>query len=114
MKPLKTKDLHPCDSCGGSLMPIFYRLNISFRQLMINTAAANEVLGTSQILGGNLFLGSMMSPDRDVTIELPGYQIDKDLFICQSCAMGLRGEPFTVRPLDWMIESENEEAPNEL
>ena len=115
MKPLKTSDLHPCDSCGGSIAPFFYRLTISFRQLIINPTAVNEVLGTAQILGGNLFLGSAMSPDRDATIEMPGYQIDKDLFLCSDCVMGVtKDQAFTVRPLDWMIESENEGDDDEL
>lgn len=111
MKPLKTRDLHPCDSCGGSIAPVFYRLTVSFRQLMIDPTAVNAVLGTAQILGGNLLLGSVMSPDQDATIELPGYQVDKDLFLCQDCVMGVNSkeDTFAIRPLDWMIESENEE-----
>ncbi len=115
MKPLKTKDLRPCDNCGGSIVPFFYRLRIEFRQLGIDRTAVNQVLGTAQILGGNLFLGSAMSPDRDATIEMPGYQIDKDLFLCSDCLMGLtKDQAFTIRPLDWMIESESEEDPDEL
>jgi hypothetical protein len=66
-------------------------------------------MGTAQILGGNLFLGSVMSPNRDATIEMPGYQVDKDLFLCSDCVTGMKGKSFTMRPLDWMIESENEE-----
>jgi hypothetical protein len=66
-------------------------------------------MGTAQILGGNLFLGSVMSPNSDATIEMPGYQVDKDLFLCSDCVTGMKDEPFVIRPLDWMIESENEE-----
>lgn len=114
MKSLKTKDLRPCDNCGGSIVPFFYRLRIEFRQLGIDRTAVNQVLGTAQILGGNLLLGSMMSPDKDATFELPGYQVDSDIFLCSDCVMGLNGEPFAIRPLDWMIESESEEDPDEL
>lgn len=106
---IKTKDLHPCDGCGGPIAPFFYRLTVNFRQLFIDPTAVNEVLGTAQILGGNLFLGSVMSPDRDATIEMPGYQIDKDLFLCSNCVMGMDSEPFTIRPLDWMSEKGSEE-----
>jgi hypothetical protein len=113
MKPLKTRDLHPCDSCGGGIAPFFYRLRIEFRQLMIDPTAVNAVMGTAQIFGSNLKMGELMSPNSDATIELPGYQVDKDIFLCQDCAMGIGapsgGEPFVIRPLDWMIESENEE-----
>ena len=109
MKPLKTRDLHPCDSCGGSIVPFFYRLRIEFRQMGIDRHAINQVLGTAQILDGNMMLGEMMSPNKDVTFELPGYQVGKDLFLCSDCVMGMKGEPFVIRPLDWMIESENEE-----
>lgn len=114
MKPIKTRDLRPCDGCGGSIAPFFYRLTFSFRQLAIDRTAVNEVLGTAQILGGNLLLGSTMSPNRDATIEMPGHQIDKDLFLCSACVIGGNGTPFVIRPLDWMLESENEEDPDEL
>lgn len=111
---IKTRDLRPCDSCGGSIKPFFYRLKISFRQLAIDPTAVNQVLGTAQIFGGNLALGSIMSPDSDATFELPGYQIDKDLFLCQDCVMGMKGkEPFVVRPVDLMIKAENEEDEEE-
>lgn len=113
MKPLKTRDLHPCDGCGGRIAPFFYRLRIEFRQLMIDPTAVNQVLGTSQILGGNFLLGEIMSPNSDATIEMPGYQVGKDLFLCSDCVMGMNGEPFAIRPLDWMIESENEEEGDE-
>lgn len=109
MKSLKTRDLHPCDGCGGSIAPFFYRLTISFRQLAIDPTAVNGVLGTAQIFGGNLKMGELMSPNSDATIELPGYQVDKDIFLCQDCAMGMNGKPFVIRPLDWMIESEGED-----
>lgn len=111
MKPLKTRDLKPCDACGGSIAPFFYRLTVSFRQLGIDPTAVNGVLGTAQIFGGNLMLGEMMSPNQDATFELPGYQVDKDIFLCQDCVMGMNGEPFTIRPLDWMLESEEGETP---
>jgi len=106
MKPLKTRDLHPCDACGGKIAPVFFRLELSFRQLAIDYTAVNQVLGTTQVLGGNFVLGEMMSPNSDATIELPGYQVDKDIHLCMDCAMGIKGEPFRIRPLDWMIEDE--------
>ncbi|MEZ4594547.1 MAG: hypothetical protein R3D55_25895 [Chloroflexota bacterium] len=109
MKPLKTSDLHPCDACGGSIVPFFYRLTVSFRQLAIDRTAVNGVLGTAQIFGGNLRMGELMSPNQDATFELPGYQVDKGIFLCQDCVMGMNGEPFVIRPLDWMIESEEDE-----
>lgn len=114
MKPLKTNELRPCDNCGGSIIPFFYRLRIEFRQLGIDRHAVNQVLGTAQMLGGNLFLGSMMSPNQDATFELPCYQVDKDIILCQDCVIGMTREPFVIRPLDWMIEPENEEADDEL
>ena len=110
MKPLKTRDLHPCDACGGKIAPVFFRLELSFRQLMIDPTAVNGVLGTAQIFGGNLKIGELMSPNSDATIELPGYQVDKDIHLCMDCAMGMNGEPFVIRPLDWMLETENEEG----
>jgi len=115
MKPLKTNELRPCDNCGGSIVPFFYRLTVSFRQLGLDRKAINQVLGTAQILGGNMLLGSMMSPNQDATFEMPGYQIDKDIILCSKCVMGMTDKPFAIRPLDWIVESENEEeAPDEL
>lgn len=98
---IKTSDLRACDACGQSINPIFFRLQVSLRHLAIDRTAVNEVLGTSQILGGSLFLGSIMSPNRDATIELDGYKIDRDLFICPRCI----GE-FKIDVLEMMAESE--------
>ena len=111
MKPLKTSDLRACDICGGSITPFFYRLKIQFRQLGIDRTAVNQVLGTAQIFGGNLRLGEMMSPNKDATIEMPGYRVDKDIFLCPDCVMGSAGkEPFTLLPLDLMLDSEDEDG----
>ena len=102
---IKTTDLRPCDNCGGPIAPFFYRLEIKFRQLMVDYSAVNQ-LGTAAILGGNIGLGAIMSPDRDVLIEMPGYRIDKELWLCINCVLGLDGEPFVIRPTDLMEESE--------
>ena len=107
---MKTKDLRPCDICGGSIVPFFYRLKIQFRQVAINITAVNQVLGTAQIFNGNMLLGSLMSPNQDVLIEMPSYQIDKDIWLCQNCVMGAAGsEPYTIRLVDLMMEAEYED-----
>lgn len=31
---IKTKDLRPCDNCGGNIIPVFYRLEIELTQLV--------------------------------------------------------------------------------
>lgn len=100
MKMLKTHELRPCENCGGAIAPVFYRMTISFRQLGIDYQAANAVLGTAQVFGGNLAMGRIMSPDQDATFEL-GYKIDKDYFLCQSCVTSC---DLPLRPLDLMIE----------
>lgn len=108
VKSIKTSDLRPCDVCSGPIAPVFYRLTVSFRQMGIDPTAVNQVLGTAQIFGGNLQLGSMMSPDSDAAIELPGYNIDRDLFICQDCIMGRPGhEPYNLIPVELMGEHED-------
>lgn len=81
---------------------------------MIDPTAVNAVLGTTQILGGNFLLGETMSPNQDATIELPGYQVDKDIHLCMDCAMGINGEPFAIRPLDWILESEDDDEEEQL
>jgi len=103
---IKTKDLRPCDSCGGPLSFIFYTLKVEFRQMMINRTAVNEVVGTAQIFGGNLDLGTIMSPDRDAANNA-GYHIKKDLILCQSCVMENR---VTISPIDLMIEHEEKDG----
>ena len=111
---MKTSELRPCDKCGGSIMPIFYRLKIEFRQLAIDQAAVNEVVGTAKIYGGNMAMGSIMSPNRDATVEMPGYRIDKDIFLCQSCVLGMGDNaPFSIRPVDMMAESERQSTGDE-
>ncbi|NJN54002.1 MAG: hypothetical protein HC804_04120 [Anaerolineae bacterium] len=84
----KTTDLKPCDNCGGPVAPIFYRAELKFRQVMIDMTAVNQVMGTAQILGGNMRLASVMSPNQDILIELPGYKIDKDLLALPELCAG--------------------------
>ncbi len=106
----KTTDLRPCDNCGGPIAPFFYRVEIKFRQVMIDPRAVNQVLGTAQILG-SLELGAIMAPNRDVLIESPAYRIDKDIWLCQSCTYGLESnKPFKIDLVQMMIEHEREET----
>jgi len=100
---MKTSELRPCDNCGASIAPIFYRVKVSLRQMMIDRTAVNQVLGTAQIFGGNLRLGSIMSPNRDAAVEMPAYQIDKDLVLCQECATD---PDFSISPVGLMMEHE--------
>ena len=52
-----------------------------------------------------------MSPNQDVLIEMPGYKVDKDIWLCQNCVMGMAGsEPYTIRPVDLMMDAEDEET----
>lgn len=103
---VRTSDLKPCDNCGGSIVPIFYRIEVKFRQVAIDLTAVNQVLGMAQIFNGNLQLGSLMSPNQDVLIELPGYRIDKDIWLCQNCVLGRHDEPYTISPVGLMLEAE--------
>lgn len=88
MNALKTSDLvKGCSICGGSLMPMFFRFKIEVRQLAIDITAVNEVVGTARMFNNNLVMANVMSPNRDATIEMPGYQVDKDLYLCTNCAV---------------------------
>ena len=106
---MKTSELRPCDNCGGPIAPIFYRIKLEFRQMMIDQTAVNQVLGTAQILGGNLRLGRAMSPDGEAAVELPAYKIDRDLLFCQGCATN-SDVGFFISPINLMMEYEEEEA----
>ena len=104
MNALKTGDLvKGCSVCGGSIMPIFFRLKIEMRQLAIDKTAVDEVVRTAQMFGGNLTAGIAMSPDRDATVEMPGYRVDRDLYLCGNCAVN-----FKIDVAQIMAESEEE------
>lgn len=103
MNDIKTKDLRPCDNCNGAIIPVFYRVRVSLRMLMIDQRAVKEVMGTAQIVG-DLEIASVMSPNQNATIEMPGYKIDKDLFLCQECVLN-----FSIKPVDLMVESESQQ-----
>jgi hypothetical protein len=59
---------------------IFYR--VSADQMMIDSNAANQVLGLNVIFGGRLGLAEAMAPTDDVTMNLQ----TNTTFVCDACA----------------------------
>ena len=101
----KTRDLRPCDCCGGPIFPTFYRINLNIRQMIVDHRVVNQVVGTALLLG-SFELGEIMSPNSDAAIEVPDSGADKELFICQECIFGLRNSLFSIIPRDLIVEGE--------
>lgn len=101
---MKTKDLKPCDGCGGPIVPVFYRIQVEFNQVMVDVNAANAVLGTAMIFGGNLRMGSLMSPDADVLINLPGFSLKKDIWLCATCILS-DDLSLSISPCELFVEA---------
>ena len=102
MKNLKASELRPCDICRGTIVPIFYRMQVKFQQTMVDKSSVDQVLGTAQIFGGNLSLGSMMSPNSDATRAL-GYELTKEFVICANCLPS-----FGITAVELMAQYEEE------
>lgn len=83
---IKLTDIRPCDVCAGPLGIVFYRFTFSFRQLGLNPRGYQQAAGLAMQLG-SAELARVMGTDPDVAIEMPGYQVDRDMFICQDCIL---------------------------
>lgn len=83
---MKLSALRPCDACRGPFKGgLFYVVRASLA--IIAPRPANEILGLTQIFGGNLRLAEAMSPD-DNAIKLAGEHdpaLWTELFICSAC-----------------------------
>lgn len=79
---MKLSELKPCPLCGGKISPVFYTVKV--QQMMLDTRAANQVLGLTQIFGGALGLAEAMAPVDDVTIKLQ----EEETAVCQDCFLG--------------------------
>lgn len=77
---MKLSDLKPCAICGGKIAPLFYRVTIE--QMMIDAAAANQVIGLNTVFGGALRLAEAMAPNDDVTLKLQ----ENTVILCGDCA----------------------------
>ena len=103
---MKLSELRPCDSCDGPLRtPMnagFYVVRSSLA--IFKPAAANQVLGLTQIFQGALGLAEAMAPDPDVVLVAGDEQPEllEELLICGECYLG--------KPLDLPILVEKRNA----
>ena len=87
---MKLSELRPCDLCKGSLVNekavTWYVIRVS--HAMVNTNAAQPVLGAAMILRGALKLAEVMSPRPEEAVMVLGDkqpELMTELFICQNC-----------------------------
>lgn len=76
---MKLSEMTPCAICGEMIAPLFYRVKVE--QIMIDSTAANQVLGLTTMFGGALGLAEAMAPNDDVTMTL---QSNSGL-VCDEC-----------------------------
>lgn len=83
---MRFTDLHPCDNCGGKLLPSFYV--IRFSQALINEHAINQTLAMHQFFEGkSLALAELFSPSDEYYVVL-GEQdrsLWQEIWLCQDC-----------------------------
>ena len=78
--PIKNDDLKSCASCGGQLGGLFWPVKIHVAS--VDPTRANGLMGTAQILGGNLAIAQAMSYDSvaDMSREPMSSR-----FLCSDC-----------------------------
>ena len=78
---MKLSELKPCENCGKSIYPIFYRVTVE--QIMVDARAANRVLALDKFFGGALGVAEVFAPDDSVTIPFQ----ENSVILCNDCAM---------------------------
>lgn len=100
---MKLSELRPCASCGGKLTPMWYVIRVS--HALINPTAGNQVLGLTQMFGGNLALAEVMAPETDCVLITGDKEpsLMTEIHICQDC--------FLMKPIEMgiLMESVNRE-----
>lgn len=86
-KPFLTRDqLRPCPICKNGLahsgIPLVWK--ISVERVGIDARAVQRTAGLEQMLGGNVALANVFSPDNDFGVGLGG---PITLVICEPCAL---------------------------
>lgn len=85
---LDLKEMTPCALCGEALLPgnpHFYR--ITLQSFIFDARTLQQLMGTAQVLGGNLALGAVMAPSTTVA-QAP---VPASTFIVhQDCALNDR------------------------
>lgn len=76
---MKLSELTPCAFCKGPIDLLFYR--VTTEQIMLDTTAANQVLGLNTIFGGALRLAEALAPHDEVTMTLQNGTV----LVCADC-----------------------------
>lgn len=93
---MKLADLRPCDGCGGSINPVFYRVEIE--QHVIDQARAQQHVGMVQFFGGNAGLAGVFTDDARATT--PAQRAT--LLLCTECF----SLPSAAMAIAWQKRSE--------
>lgn len=79
-RPLKRKDIRPCDRCGAQIGPAFYLVEVS--QAIINPAGARQAISEEAMMGP---LAGVMGTDPEIARALPPVK----RLLCQECALSI-------------------------
>lgn len=103
---MKCGELRPCDNCGGSIAPVFYR--VSVQQIGLKLNEIKRHMGLAQFFGdGNVgfALANIMGTDPDIDQPI-GNTVN--MMLCTNCAC----MPDTP-PIGALIERLAEKHPKE-
>jgi hypothetical protein len=86
MPPVFTRDdMKPCANCGKGVMhsglPLAWKLKVE--RVGINAQAIQREHGLEMMMGGNVALARVFSPERDFGTLLSS----KSLILCEPCVM---------------------------
>ena len=93
----KLTELRPCDNCGGSITPVFYKVEIQTSGIDLQATRRN--LGLAAFFGGGgagLALASAMG-DGDEVVKHVGEPVQ--LVLCTNCYCGISAEPCNLAVL---------------
>jgi hypothetical protein len=77
---MKVEELRPCDGCGKSINPVFFRVRVE--QHVIDQRAVQQHVGLATMFGGSGALANVFdSYGNDATKEMAS----KTVLLCSSC-----------------------------
>lgn len=78
--------LRPCDKCGGTINPAFYKLAI--KTCVIDSRQVREHVGLAHMLGSDQ-LASMMGTSNDEAVKEVAY--GREVVMCLACCSEVAG-----------------------
>lgn len=78
---LRFEDIKPCAKCGGSILPMLYRVNVE--ALVFDMGKIQQLTGLVGMLHGSAKLAGVFSPHTNYANLFE----EKSALICVQCAM---------------------------